>query len=60
MATKRADGRWQERVTVIIDGQKKQKFFYGKTRAEVKSKIAAYQEERVTGPAFSKVADDYW
>lgn len=60
MPTKRSDGRWQERVTITVDGQKKQKFFYGKTRAEVKSKIAAYQEEQATGPAFSKVADDYW
>ena len=60
MATKRADGRWQEQLTVTEHGQRKQKYFYGKTKAEVLRKIAAYKEETKDGPLFSAVADDYW
>lgn len=60
MATKRADGRWQEQVTIVENGQRKQKYFYGKTKAEVLRKIAAYKDETKDGPLFSAVADDYW
>lgn len=60
MPTKRKDGRWQEQVTVTVNGQTKQKFFYGKTKSELLAKVAAYREEQKTGPLFSKVADDWW
>ena len=41
MPTKRADGRWQEQVSVIENGKKKQKYFYAKTKKELLQKIAA-------------------
>jgi integrase len=60
MPTKRADGRWQEQVSVIEHGKKKQKYFYAKTKKELLQKIAAYEERVNQGPAFSSVADEYW
>jgi integrase len=59
MATKRADGRWQEQLTITENGQRKQKYFYGKTKAEVLRKIAAYKEEAAQGPLFSVVAEQW-
>ena len=43
---KRKDGLWAE--AVYIEGAKRPKYFYGKTQAEVKKKLAAYhgQQER--------------
>lgn len=59
MPTKRSDGRWQEQVTITENGKKRQKYFYGKTKAEVLRKIAAYKEEVEQGPAFSVVAKQW-
>lgn len=53
---KRADGRWQEVVT--ING--KRKYFYGKTKAEVLKKIRQYKEKKDTGPLFEEVAGEWW
>lgn len=60
MPTKRSDGRWQEQVTITVNGKPKQKFFYGKTKSELLQKVAAYKEEQKKGPLFSTVADAYW
>lgn len=58
--TKRKDGLWQQSVTITVGGRKKQKYFYGKTKAEVFRKIAAYEEEQERGQSFGQVADDWW
>ena len=60
MATKRADGRWQEKLTIQVNGRSQQKYFYGKTKAEVLRKISAFEQEQAAGPLFEKVADEYW
>ena len=60
MATKRADGRWQEKVTIQVNGRSQQKYFYGKTKAEVLRKISSFKQEQAAGPLFEKVADEYW
>ena len=52
---KRSDGRYQDQVT--ING--KRKYFYGKTKAEVKKKMAAYSQEQERGKLFSVVADEW-
>lgn len=60
---KRKDGRWQEAVTVEINGQRKVKYFYGKTKAEVTRKMAEWNaeaQEAAKGPTFGAVADAWW
>ena len=57
---KRKDGLWQEQVTVTENGRKKQRYFYGRTKAAVLRKIADYQEAQAAGPAFETVADEWW
>lgn len=44
----------------MIAGQKKVKYFYGKTKKEVLEKISAFREEQSTGRLFSVVADEWW
>lgn len=51
--THRNDGRWQEEIK-IGNGKK---FFYGKTKAEVKAKMAAYTGAVERGPTVSEAAD---
>lgn len=53
--TRREDGRYQESIT--ING--KRKFFYGRTKAEVYKKIAAYKEADERGKLFNEVCDEY-
>ena len=55
--TKRADGRYQVKVTV---SKGKTKFFYGKTKKEIDHKILNYQEEKKLGRFFSEVASEWW
>ncbi|MBQ6059441.1 MAG: site-specific integrase [Clostridia bacterium] len=50
---RRKDGRFQE--TVTING--KRKYFYGKSKAEVLRKMAAFQQEQNRGALFSSVAE---
>ena len=50
---KRADGRWQESVT--ING--KRKFFYGRTKAEVLRKMKEFDQTRERGVKFKDLAD---
>lgn len=58
--TRRKDGLWQQQMTVMDHGVKKQKFFYGKTKQEVLKKIAEYREEKALGAIFENVADEWW
>lgn len=55
--TRRKDGLWQETMTVTVNGRKKVKYFYGKTKAEVYRKIADYEEQEEKGTTFGFVAD---
>ena len=54
---KRKDGRWQEQVK--LPGMKAPKYFYGKTQAEVKKKMAAFQKEQERGPALESCLDQW-
>lgn len=54
---KRKDGRWQEQIK--LPGMDKPKYFYGKTQAEVKKKIAAWTQDQERGPLLPKVADEW-
>ena len=54
--TRRKDGLWQE--VLRING--KQKYFYGRSKAEVLRKVREYQEKEVQGKLFSEVADEWW
>lgn len=58
--TRRKDGLWQQQYTVMENGRKKQKYFYGKTKKEVLEKIAAYEATAAAGRKFSEVAEDWW
>lgn len=52
---KRADGRWQDQIT--LPGMKKPKYFYGKTQKEVKQKMTAWKQEQVEGKTFQKASE---
>lgn len=56
----RADGRLQKQITVTVNGEKKQKCFYGKTMAEINQKIINYQGEVEKGRTFKAVAEEWW
>lgn len=58
--TRRKDGLWQQQYTVVENGIKKQKYFYGKTKKEVLDKIAAYEASAAAGRTFRQVAEDWW
>lgn len=58
--TRRKDGLWQETMTVTVNGRKKVKYFYGKTKAEVYRKIADYEEKSERGELFTFVSDEWW
>lgn len=51
----RKDKTWQDQLP--IPGTKKYKYFYGKTKAEVKAKMAAWQAEQDKPLQFSQAAD---
>lgn len=51
----RKDKTWQDQLP--IPGTKKYKYFYGKTKAEVKAKMAAWQAEQDSPLLFSQAAD---
>ena len=57
--TRRTDGLWQQQMTVIENGRKKQKFFYGKTKQEVLHKIKEYQEKQENGLSIEDAADEW-
>lgn len=47
-------------MTVMVNGRKKQKYFYGHTKQEVLKKISEYEEKRQNGPTFDEIADAWW
>ena len=55
---KRADGRWQE--TVHLPGMDKPKYFYGKTKAEIKKKIIEWELQQESKENFAAVAEEWW
>ena len=55
---KRADGRWQE--TVHLPGMDKPKYFYGKTKAEIKKKIIEWELQQELKTGFASVAEEWW
>ena len=57
---KRPDGRYQQQITIAVNGQKKQKCFYGKTKAEVTRKILEYQGEQERGRTYKQVSEEWW
>ena len=60
---KRKDGRWQEAVTIEVNGRSKIKYFYGKTKTELTRKLAEFRVEQVVeayGPIFRSVAEAWW
>ena len=58
--TRRPNGSYQEEISVYVGGVKKRKFFYGKTKAEVLRKIAAFKDEQENGRRFSEVSEEWW
>lgn len=58
--TRRKDGRWQQQMTILENGRPKQKFFYGKTKAEVLRKIATYKDKQERGELFKDIAELWW
>lgn len=52
---KRADGRWQEKIT--YNG--KAKYFYGKTRAEAKQKANEFLRKQAEGVTFRAVGEEW-
>lgn len=54
---RRKDGRWQDQVQ--LPGMKKPKYFYGKTQAEVKKKMAAFRAEQEKGRLFRDCIRDW-
>ncbi len=58
--TRRKDGLWQQAMTVVVNGRKTQKYFYGQTKSEVLRKIQTYKDEQSEGLTFEEVADKWW
>lgn len=58
--TRRKDGLWQQAMTVVVNGRKTQKYFYGQTKSEVLRKIQTYKDEQAEGLTFEEVADEWW
>ena len=56
---KRADGLYQISVVLVEHGQKKRKYFYGKTQQEAKRKMAEYEQRLADGRSFEAVANDW-
>lgn len=56
---KRADGRWQETLPIVVNGQKKTKFFYGRTKREVLEKINQYEQEQEQARTFGAIAEEW-
>ena len=56
---KRKDGYYQTQITITVNGEKKQKYFYGKTEAEVRRKIVEYNGEVEKGRFFCDVAEEW-
>lgn len=53
----RKDGLWADCVSV--PGEKRPRYFYGKTKADVKKKIAAFQSEQTSGLTVSAALEEW-
>lgn len=58
--TRRKDGLWQQQMTILVNGRKVYKCFYGHTKQDVLKKIASFKEEQQNGKTFEKVAEEWW
>ena len=51
-------------MTVTVNGKTKQKYFYGKTKAEINQKISEWKvkeaERQKRGDPFTDIADEWW
>lgn len=56
---KNARGYYQKQITIVVDGKKKQKAFFGKTIKEVNQKILDYQGEVEKGKLFKDVVKEW-
>lgn len=56
---KRKDGNYQSQITVLEHGIKKQKYFYGKSQAEVRRKILEYKGSSAQGSKFCIIAEEW-
>ncbi len=54
--TQREDGRWVD--TIVVNG--KRRYFYGKTKAEVKKKMMAFKDNASRGFRFAEAADAWY
>lgn len=54
---KRKDGRWQEQVK--LEGMDKPKYFYGRTQAEVRRKMAEWKGEKKAGMLLADAVDKW-
>lgn len=53
---KREDGTWCGSITLgVLDGKRRRKFVYGKTRKEVAEKLQALQRQHAAGITFTKL-----
>lgn len=60
---KRKDGRWQETVTIEVDGRPARKYLYARTKSELIRKIAEFDisaAQLAEGPTFAEAADAWW
>lgn len=61
--THRKDGRWQETLTVTVNGRQIRKYFYGATKQELLRKIAEWKAKETAvkpGRPFAEIADEWW
>lgn len=53
---KREDGSWCASITIgVLDGKRRRKFVYGKTRKEVAEKLQALQRQHAAGMTFTRL-----
>lgn len=51
---------YQEQISVVINGKKKYKYFYGRSPAEIKKKMIAWRGEQEQGTLLKNIADAWW
>ena len=56
---KRKDGLYEIKLSVIENGKKKQKSFYGKTVKEARKKAEKYEKKKELGRTFKEIAEEW-
>lgn len=56
----RKDGLLQKKITITVNGRKKQKFFYGHSERELNKKILDFKGEVAKGRLFKEVAAEWF